>query len=402
MRNWTNWRAHVEVFFTSRQRSLQSERMDPWEHEDRSSFGISRQLPSRPLRNRDHDQLFIWWWNLFLGNDRQWNKQIRDGNDGRNPREPHRWHRRQYRATCCWSRTEKTSMPQRDFRRTRSVRQELFRSVKEDDQIASTRSFSTSRRRRISRNQNLVTDVSFRIYVLLVMVNSNVSELFAKKDEVPGRDFSIVWIHTLLIPSCTFEHFKATLEENTLTLHCNTTCCYRATSPSTFTTLEAPTIWLNQSIRIGSGWQRRQERETCGVLYGREPNERDYDVTQPRIGVYKHNWKIHQNTVWCNLRVAQSKGLQFYQTRSNAIIHYNTLLAVCNRKGGDQQVRRRNCTAKRISLLLNRKELYLNLTCTYERQDTTSFDSRTSFDHSSKHKAGLVVVERATKIVAVK
>ena len=37
--------------------------------------------------------------------------------------------------------------------------------------------------------------------------------------------------------------------------------------------------------------------------------ERDYDLTQPRIAVYKHNWKIHQNTVyWCNLRFAQSKG----------------------------------------------------------------------------------------------
>ena len=37
--------------------------------------------------------------------------------------------------------------------------------------------------------------------------------------------------------------------------------------------------------------------------------ERDYDVTQPRIAVYKHNCKIHQNTVNClTLRVAQKKG----------------------------------------------------------------------------------------------
>ena len=57
--------------------------------------------------------------------------------------------------------------------------------------------------------------------------------------------------------------------------------------------------------------------------------ERDYDVTQPRIAVYKHNWKKHQNTVYrCYLRVAPSKGLQFYQTRSNAIILHNTLAAV--------------------------------------------------------------------------
>ena len=36
--------------------SSKSERMDPWEHEDRSSFGGGSQLPSRPLRNRDHDR----------------------------------------------------------------------------------------------------------------------------------------------------------------------------------------------------------------------------------------------------------------------------------------------------------------------------------------------------------
>ena len=42
---------------------------------------------------------------------------------------------------------------------------ELFRSVKKDDQIASTRSFSSSRRRRSSRIQNVDTDVSFRVYV---------------------------------------------------------------------------------------------------------------------------------------------------------------------------------------------------------------------------------------------
>ena len=40
--------------------------------------------------------------------------------------------------------------------------------------------------------------------------------------------------------------------------------------------------------------------------------ERDYDVTKPRIAVYTHTWKTHQNTVyWCNLTVAQRKGLQF-------------------------------------------------------------------------------------------
>ena len=101
------WRSH----FTSRQR-IQSKRMDPWEHEDRSSFGGGSQSPSRPLRNRDHDQLLIWRWNLFLGDDREWNKQTHDGNDGGNPRDPHRWYWRQYMETCCWSKT-KTNINQR-------------------------------------------------------------------------------------------------------------------------------------------------------------------------------------------------------------------------------------------------------------------------------------------------
>ena len=54
--------------------------------------------------------------------------------------------------------------------------------------------------------------------------------------------------------------------------------------------------------------------------------QRDYDVTKPRIAVYKQNWKLHQNTVyWATLRVALKKGSTFYQTRSNAIILHNTL-----------------------------------------------------------------------------
>ena len=55
------------------------------EHEDRSSSEGGSQLPSRPLRNRDHDQL-IWRWNSFTGDDREWNKQIRNGNCRKKPK----------------------------------------------------------------------------------------------------------------------------------------------------------------------------------------------------------------------------------------------------------------------------------------------------------------------------
>ena len=44
-------------------------------------------------------------------------------------------------------------------------------------------------------------------------------------------------------------------------------------------------------------------------------------------------WRPRQNTVyWCNLMLAQEKGLQFYQTRSHAYVLYNTLPAICIEK----------------------------------------------------------------------
>ena len=113
--------------------------------------------------------------------------------------------------------------------------------------------------------------------------------------------------------------------------------------------------------------------------------ERDYDVTKPKIAVYKLNWKTHQNTVyWCNWRVAHSKGLQFYLTRSNAIILYNTLPAVCIEKvvirmSGEEL----SCKTFQSPILLQRIVLKPNLH--YGRQDTTSSGVRKSFDHSDKH-----------------
>ena len=46
------------------------------------------------------------------------------------------------------------------------------------------------------------------------------------------------------------------------------------------------------------------------------------DLEAPRLAQYMHTaWKKHQNTVyWVDIKLAQKKGLKFYQTRSNAII----------------------------------------------------------------------------------
>ena len=141
----------------------------------------------------------------------------------------------------------------------------------------------------------------------------------------------------MLMPSSTFEQSKATQEENTSILHCKTTCYYRATSPSTSTTLEAPTILhsLIQSGLIPGGKDVKKGKHAMfftavNPMFIHLHKQWDYDETKTRIAVYKHNWKIHQNTVyWSNLRVAQKKGLQFNQTRSNVVILYNTFLPMC-------------------------------------------------------------------------
>ena len=60
-----------------------------------------------------------------------------------------------------------------------------------------------------------------------------------------------------------------------------------------------------------------------------DPN--NVDLEGPRLAWYKQKmWKIHQDTMyWVNIQPAQQKGLKFYQTRSNAIILYDTHPAYC-------------------------------------------------------------------------
>ena len=111
----------------------------------------------------------------------------------------------------------------------------------------------------------------------------------------------------------------------------------------------------------------------------------DYDLTKPRIVVYNHNRKVHQNTVYrANLKVAQKKGFTFYQTRSNAmIILHNTLPQMCIEKmvvmnsGADlyNQVYESLHSPRRIVL---KPALHDG------RQDTASIEERASDAHSSK------------------
>ena len=55
------------------------------------------------------------------------------------------------------------------------------------------------------------------------------------------------------------------------------------------------------------------------------------DLKAPRLAQHLQTaWKKHQNTVyWVDIKLAQKKGLKFYQTRSNAIILHETLPVYC-------------------------------------------------------------------------
>ena len=57
----------------------------------------------------------------------------------------------------------------------------------------------------------------------------------------------------------------------------------------------------------------------------------DIDLNVPRHAQYLHNaWKRHQDAVyWVDINLAIKKRLQFYQTRSNAIILLEALPAYC-------------------------------------------------------------------------
>ena len=58
-----------------------------------------------------------------------------------------------------------------------------------------------------------------------------------------------------------------------------------------------------------------------------EPSD---DLLKPRKVYYHRKWKPRQDAVyWINFAQAQEKGLQFWQTRSHAIIVYNSVPADC-------------------------------------------------------------------------
>ena len=97
-------------------------------------------------------------------------------------------------------------------------------------------------------------------------------------------------------------------------------------------------INLHSIINSGliPGGQHLSNRQTVFFLPV-DPMDKEHkdpdtnDLGAPRLAQYMHKaWKKHQNMVyWVDIKLAQKKGLKFYQTRSNAIILHETLPTYC-------------------------------------------------------------------------
>ena len=74
------------------------------------------------------------------------------------------------------------------------------------------------------------------------------------------------------------------------------------------------------------GGQNLSKRQTVFFLLV-NPMDKEHkdpetiDLKAPRLARYTHEaWKKHNTVCWVDIKLAQQKGLKFYQTRSNAII----------------------------------------------------------------------------------
>ena len=85
------------------------------------------------------------------------------------------------------------------------------------------------------------------------------------------------------------------------------------------------------------------------------------DLTKSRIAPCKNTWKPLQNTEnWCNLKLAQERVLQIYQTRSHAIVLYDTLSAVCIERAVGMKTKGELYLKVRLTLRLPRVVLKAN------------------------------------------
>ena len=112
-----------------------------------------------------------------------------------------------------------------------------------------------------------------------------------------------------------------------------------------------------------------------------------------RIAPYNNTWKPLQVTVfWCKSLLAQEGGLQFYQTRSNAVVLYDTMLvefiekAICMKT--EEQLYQRASARPRVVLRANSQCILQDL----PRQEARS-SWETQSDAQSFRETGCNIVD---------
>ena len=89
-----------------------------------------------------------------------------------------------------------------------------------------------------------------------------------------------------------------------------------------------------------------------------------------------------KNTVyWCNLKLAQKKGLQFHQTRSHAIVLYNTLPAICIEKAACMKTK--GDLYHKVNQSARLPRVILKPNSQSGQQDQPGQEGRKSSDHQS-------------------
>ena len=169
------------------------------------------------------------------------------------------------------------------------------------------------------------------------------------------------------LSSGTFEH-SWDIQEAQSILHCKTMYCYQKVSQSFLSRRKRKRIEVNsESWFDPGGVSLRTGRQAVFFTVVIPMDNQDGS----RIAPYENTWKHFQDTIfWCNLKLAQQRGLQFYQTRSNAVILYDTLPAefsenaICM-KTKDQLYQRESVILRpRVVHKANSQKLFTRSTCT--------------------------------------
>ena len=109
--------------------------------------------------------------------------------------------------------------------------------------------------------------------------------------------------------------------------------------------------------------------------------ETPFDLTKPRTMPYMKTWNGFLNAVfWCNLELVQERGLQFYQTRSHAVVLYDTLAVACIERAVCMKTTDELC--QKVCLTPRAPRVVLKLNSQHGLQDPQNQGARSSWEPS--------------------